>query len=527
MLLYLRLNYLCNFTELSIFFENFELFLIHRHFSDKKLHPLESDKRKKPNSDHHGTPVLIPGMYQAYIDASKIALESGKSSLFSVTLAFENTDPLAVLELLGVKNQFQFYWEHPEESLSIAAGNALKQLKARGSDRFRVISKKISQWKKRTVEYAEFEHSLNGVFFLGGFSFFGHKAKTHWQIFDAASFTVPEWVFIRDGQLSLLTLVTEIRGDEDSESGYNSVISRLEYLSDRINKGIKNEFFPVPDSAGLEFDIADRPDEFRRWKEGINNAKDLIRDNRFDKIVLARSLSIEATREISPTRLANHLRREYPSCFTFLLQINDSATFIGSSPERLFSYRPSLILTEALAGSISRGKTATEDAILEKKLHNSQKDQEEHRYVVSAISDKLKQFSKDLEYPDNPGVKKFSNVQHLFTPITAWLHNQADPFDLIELLHPTPAVGGYPGHESNRYIQQFEHFERGWYAAPVGWYNNRNRGEFLVGIRSGLIYRNKASFFAGCGIVADSVPEQEWKETELKLIPMLSALRHG
>lgn len=471
--------------------------------------------------------AISTGLLDAATSAIDLARQKKKPALFSITTPIESTDPLAVLELLGKKDDFQYYWEHPDQGMAVAAGNKVLQIKASGNDRFRRISKKITSWQARTVEYAEFNHSLNGVFYMGGFSFFDQKARTRWQVFDAASFMIPEWIFVKDGKLCLLTLVTQVNNGDNAEEICTRQLNKLEKLRNCIHTGIKGDVFVEGQQIPLEYRIVEQPNEYRSWKEGINNARQLIHNKVFEKIVLARALNIEATRDIAPTRLVNQLRKEYPSCFTFLVQINDTSAFIGSSPERLFSYRPSLILTEALAGSISRGKTATEDAILEKKLLSSVKDLEEHKYVVSAIREKLLDYSKELDMPEKPGIKKFPNVQHLFTPVSAWLNNRIDPFELVEIMHPTPAVGGYPSLKSNRYIQQFEGFERGWYAGPVGWYNNRNRGEFLVGIRSGLIYKDKATFYAGCGIVADSNPELEWDETKLKFIPMLSALKHG
>jgi menaquinone-specific isochorismate synthase len=77
------------------------------------------------------------------------------------------------------------------------------------------------------------------------------------------------------------------------------------------------------------------------------------------------------------------------------------------------------------------------------------------------------------------------------------------------------------------YISKLEHFDRGWYAAPIGWINANGEGEFVVAIRSGLIKSNEVRFFAGCGIVEDSNPQKEWDETNLKFIPMLTALEHA
>jgi len=88
-------------------------------------------------------------------------------------------------------------------------------------------------------------------------------------------------------------------------------------------------------------------------------------------------------------------------------------------------------------------------------------------------------------------------------------------------------VGGAPRLSALQGIPELEGFRRGWYAGPVGWINTNGRGEFSVAIRSGLINEERATFYAGCGIVEGSDPDNEWSETELKLIPMMTALRHA
>ena len=100
-------------------------------------------------------------------------------------------------------------------------------------------------------------------------------------------------------------------------------------------------------------------------------------------------------------------------------------------------------------------------------------------------------------------------------------------FKIAKALHPTPAVGGFPRDEAVPYISTFEDFNRGWYASPIGWINANGDGEFVVAIRSGLIKKDEVNFFAGCGIVEGSDPLKEWEETNLKFIPMLSALEYA
>ena len=95
---------------------------------------------------------------------------------------------------------------------------------------------------------------------------------------------------------------------------------------------------------------------------------------------------------------------------------------------------------------------------------------------------------------------------------------------MVNLLHPTPALGGYPKETAMKKIRDEDLLDRGWYAGAVGWLDAKGNGEFAVAIRSGLLQGKEASLFAGCGIVGDSDPESEYQETIIKFKPMISAL---
>jgi isochorismate synthase EntC len=120
---------------------------------------------------------------------------------------------------------------------------------------------------------------------------------------------------------------------------------------------------------------------------------------------------------------------------------------------------------------------------------------------------------------------KLPSVQHLYTPLLGRVADGGSILDLVEQLHPTPSVGGYPREAALELIREAEQLDRGWYAGPVGWLDERGEGEFAVALRSALVHGSAASLFAGCGIVADSDPEAEYAESRLKLKAVLSALQ--
>ena len=174
------------------------------------------------------------------------------------------------------------------------------------------------------------------------------------------------------------------------------------------------------------------------------------------------------------------------------------------------------VLAEAIAGTRPRGKTVREDEGLEGELLNSQKELEEHRFVAGFIESAMNSICTDVRKISSEEVLKLKNVQHIITRFTGCSFRDQTPLSIAQVLHPTPAVGGYPASGIADYLKQAEPFRRGWYAAPIGWMNKKN-ADFAVGIRSALVNGNSLHVFAGAGIVRQSNVHAEWKETEKKM----------
>ena len=183
-----------------------------------------------------------------------------------------------------------------------------------------------------------------------------------------------------------------------------------------------------------------------------------------------------------------------------------------------------MLRTAALAGSAPRGATPEEDARLGQGLLASAKDRGEHAIVVRALTDGLEGICDELTMPAEPALLSVANIHHLHTPVSGRLGPGKTLLDAVERLHPTPAVGGWPRAAALRFIREQEGLDRGWYAAPLGWLDRHGAGEFAVGLRSALLEGSTAALFAGCGIVGDSDPAEEYAESRLKLRPMLAAL---
>ena len=123
-----------------------------------------------------------------------------------------------------------------------------------------------------------------------------------------------------------------------------------------------------------------------------------------------------------------------------------------------------------------------------------------------------------------PELVRIANIQHLATPIRAQLAAPMDALELVELMHPTPAVGGEPRERATALIPALEGLDRGWYAGAVGWTDANDDGEFCVALRCALLRGREARLYAGVGVVRDSDPAQELAETEIKLGALLPVL---
>lgn len=262
------------------------------------------------------------------------------------------------------------------------------------------------------------------------------------------------------------------------------------------------------------------------WADLIDNATNEIREGRIEKVVLARVCEIRFDRTIDTVAALVHLDKNYDDCFRFHFEPIPHHAFFGATPELLVSKRGQAIETMALAGSVGRGKTTAEDEQLANRLLASAKDRHEQNLVVEGITDQLTAIADRIDIPEVPEVLKLRNIQHLYTPITAHQGpgGNTSVLDLAERLHPTPALGGVPTSESLKFIQEAESVPRGWYAAPIGWFDDRLDGVFAVGIRAAVTQVDRAWLYAGAGIVAASQAEKEWDETALKFKPMLGAL---
>jgi len=235
-------------------------------------------------------------------------------------------------------------------------------------------------------------------------------------------------------------------------------------------------------------------------------------------------LDLEGAGGVDPVAVVLRMRASDPEARAFLFQPEAGAAFVGAAPETLFATAGGRFEATAVAGSAPRGQTRTEDDRLGAALLSSEKDGEEHQIAVREIVQRLSGFVDELRTDPQPQLLRLSRIQHLETRIRGQMSAGRTALDVVARLHPTPAVGGVPRDVASAFLDGNEGLDRGWYAAPVGWFDTVGNGAFAPALRCALLTDEGCRLFAGAGIVRGSRPEAEWDETEVKLLAVLRAL---
>lgn len=478
---------------------------------------------------------IVKAIAQSQITASPI--------LFSYSQNWECINPLLLLASKSDSQQPKFYWEQPHADLVLAAAGSVVEISVPNhdlSDRFDCAKKFVKTHLANAIvaKHPDLEELEIPIHVVGAFSFYGNGSDVNDWLdlakqdhdqqdykpeieFPTLLFFIPRWMVRHKNQNCTLTLNHYIQPWDNADE----VMELIENLRSHLQASSNYEA-PTVHEVSKIIEVQGQ----QIWTGIVERALTLIHQGHFEKVVLARALDVLADRNFDPFQVLHVLRCEYPECISFLLDCGAGKTFLGATPEVVLQFRSQSdrlwLRSDALAGSIQRGKSVQEDRILGECLLNSEKDMREHQFVIHSICDRLQSMGAAIDPQVNTGLLKLSNVQHLHTPITAQIDNPdwLIALDILQQLHPTAAVGGEPRDRAVCFMQQWEACDRGWYAAPIGWLNGNGEGTFGVGIRAGYIQGDRARIFAGAGIVANSQVEDEQSETTIKFAALLKAL---
>ncbi|MBU0508206.1 chorismate-binding protein [bacterium] len=258
------------------------------------------------------------------------------------------------------------------------------------------------------------------------------------------------------------------------------------------------------------------------WRKGERTIHDHILAGEAEKVVLARSIWRDTAGEWSVPLILDRLALGSDGCYLYGHRLSGDC-FLGASPERLFRQSGNEITADSLAGTRPRGDDMEQDEQLAKDLLGSEKERAEQQHVTSFLRDRMAGLCDKVTADDEPKARRLTAVQHLHTEVRGQTKSGTRLDDVLETLHPTPAVCGVPRENARGIIANLETMPRGLFTGAMGWVD-RDEAEFAVMIRAALISGARATLFAGAGIVKDSNPDAEWDETELKMQPLLRAL---
>ncbi|TVP62138.1 MAG: isochorismate synthase [Nodularia sp. (in: Bacteria)] len=454
-------------------------------------------------------------LYHFLLNVQENCLKNKCRQIVSISLEIDWVDPLVVLDKLTQANEINFYFENRAKGEAIAAIDTVAKLEIDGKDRFNQAEHFIKSCLKNIISFGNKQSTFAGPRFFCYFSFFDQNSQIDYP-FPSATVFLPRWQIAVKNQGCILVNNIIIKASTNVETILQDLQQKIAQIKSLEYASINLEQLPTKFSKRSVTNAQD-------FKRAVGSAVAKIQSSHLSKIVLANALDVKSSNFFNLFKSLHNLRQIHPNCYIFSTSNGKGQNFIGASPERLISIHNQELISDALAGSAPRGKTPAEDAANANRLLNSCKERHEHSLVIDFITQSLSQLGL-LPQILAPRLRQLSNIQHLWTPITATVPPHIHPLKIVSQLHPTPAVAGATRDFACAEIRRYESFERGLYAAPLGWIDASGNCEFIVGIRSALIDGDRARLYAGAGIVAGSDPEKEFAEVQLKLQALLKAL---
>ncbi|MDY7082864.1 MAG: anthranilate synthase component I [Halobacteria archaeon] len=322
---------------------------------------------------------------------------------------------------------------------------------------------------------------------------------------------------------SVELVFTPIVSDEDDAADvYDSLVEEAREVVERIRK------YEPRDVQGFEI-LDEDAGEREEYEDAVAKTREHIYDGDIYQAVLSRKRKIEAKGDIRD--FYAELREVNPSPYMYLLEFEEFGV-VGSSPETLFSVHGDRVSTNPIAGTCPRGETAVEDRRLAGEMLSDEKELSEHVMLVDLGRNDVRRVSKSgtINVDDFMSVVQYSHVQHIESTVSGELRDGKDAFDATRSIFPAGTLSGAPKIRAMEIIDELEPEARGAYGGGVGYYSWNGDSDFAITIRTATFDRQKEKSVitvqAGAGIVADSVPEHEYEETESKMDALLQTLEN-
>ncbi|HNT31128.1 MAG TPA: anthranilate synthase component I family protein [Candidatus Aminicenantes bacterium] len=368
-------------------------------------------------------------------------------------------------------------------------------------------------------------------FWGGGIGYLGYETVGYFENIPAAGadgpipdacLVVPEMVLVYDSVKRSIFIIASVFPGQDPENDYAAAADRIGTMESLLAGPIPAQPRPVRKKRPVLRPDTDR-DEFLR---NVLTCQDLIRAGDAYQVVLSRAFSVDT--DAHPFAVYRALRMINPSPYLFFLDFGAFA-LTGSSPEVMVRVQGREMLVKPLAGTRPRGGTVAEDDRLAKELLADAKEKAEHIMLVDLARNDLGRVARpgSVDVVDYMAVERYSHVMHLVSSVKAEMDESRDVFDVIRAVFPAGTLSGAPKIRAMEIISELEGRRRDFYGGMV--FNLGFNGNFdsCITIRTILKKGRTAFFRAGAGIVADSVPENEFRETEHKAEALFAAIERA
>jgi anthranilate synthase component 1 len=310
---------------------------------------------------------------------------------------------------------------------------------------------------------------------------------------------------------------------QDAAAAYETACRRVDALVEQLSS-------PMDDLPPADIDTRGEPHvayqsnfEQAQFEAAVEKCLEYIRAGDIFQVVISQRLMTEIT--TPPFEIYRSLRVVNPSPFMFYLR-TPSVTLVGSSPEILVRVVDGQVTVRPLAGTRRRGATPEEDKRLAEELLADPKERAEHVMLVDLGRNDVGRVARfgSVAISDVMTIERYSHVMHITSNVTGRLTPERDAFDALRACLPAGTVSGAPKVRAMQIIDELEPHRRGPYAGAVGYIDFHGNMDTCIALRTMVVQDNRAYVQVGAGIVADSVPAEEWQETLNKARGLLKAI---
>jgi anthranilate synthase component 1 len=262
----------------------------------------------------------------------------------------------------------------------------------------------------------------------------------------------------------------------------------------------------------------------KNYEQAVEKAKEYVTQGDIFQVVLSKRYDFSVKGDL--TEFYSALRTINPSPYMYFFKAG-TRQIVGSSPEMLVRVDNRIVETFPIAGTIPSAENRTENRRLARELLADTKECAEHVMLVDLARNDIGKISKfgSVRVPEFMQVHRYSHVQHIVSHVIGDLKDENGCYDALRAVFPAGTVSGAPKVRAMEIIEELEEVRRGPYAGAVGYFSYNGNADFAITIRTLFAENNQAHIQVGAGIVADSVPEKEWIETEHKAGALMKALK--